>query len=96
MASRAANGKPSVSSTSASAPVAKHAATTGLGPKRSAAREAASAPNSEPPFSTARNDSEPFALKPAGSMISGSQVLSEYTSIRPVALISPRTIVGTT
>src|SRR3989441_4692234 len=94
MARRAASGKPSVSSTSDAAPIAKQQATTGLGPKRSAARDAASAPSSEPPLSTSRNDSEPFALKPARSMISGSQVLSEYTSINPVALISPSTIVG--
>ena len=74
----------------------KQPATTGFGPNRSAAREAAIAPSSEPPFSTSRNDSEPFALKPARSMISGSHVFSEYTSTSPVALIRPRMSVGTT
>jgi hypothetical protein len=65
-----------------------------LGPKRSAARDAASAPNSEPPLSTAKKDSDPLALKPARHMISGNQLLSEYTSTSPVALIRPGTTVG--
>ena len=39
--------------------------------------EPSSAPITAPPLSTSRNDSEPLALKPARSISSGSQVLSE-------------------
>ena len=57
------------------APMKKLAATTNLGPNRSATREAISAPTAAPPFNTSRKASEPVVENPARPISSGSQVL---------------------
>jgi hypothetical protein len=75
-ASSTPSGRPAVSSPTATAPTRNEAATTGLGPNRSAKREAARAPRTAPPLSTRRKASEPLVEKPARPMSSGSQVFS--------------------
>ena len=70
------SGNPNVNRSRASAARPKVVATTRCGPVTSAILEARSPPMMAPPLSTNRNESEPFALYPAFSMILGSQVFS--------------------